>query len=110
MTRERIRWSIGLKDRLSGEQNHRCCYCGKRMEANGNRRDYPTFEHVEPFGLGGADHPDNIVIACRGCNEERQIRSPQAKDACICGETTVDDCAWRPSNHCRVFRRLADIS
>lgn len=67
----RIIWPMWIKDALCEAQNHRCCYCGVRMGATGNRRDYPTIEHVTKLSDGGADALDNIVIACRGCNEDR---------------------------------------
>ena len=59
------------KERLCEAQNHRCAICGKRMGATGDRRDYPTFEHVMPLARGGSRSIDNIVITCRGCNGDR---------------------------------------
>ena len=37
---------------------------------------WPTFEHVVPLRDGGADHPDNLAIACRACNQERSRVDP----------------------------------
>lgn len=72
--RGRIIWQRAipdLKERLSEAQNHRCCYCGFRMNESTHWRRYPTFEHVIPVSTGGADLPDNIVIACFDCNSSR---------------------------------------
>lgn len=71
--RARKNWAkSGDKERLCEAQNHRCCYCGLRMVA-GDHDSYPTLEHVTPLSSGGADELANIVIACRGCNEERNV-------------------------------------
>ena len=67
----RISWSQyfpTLKEILSEQQNHRCCWCGKRMDGAGPPQDRPTFEHVVPLSEGGADHPANLAIACLECN------------------------------------------
>ena len=60
-----------LRDRLSEAQNHRCCWCGKRMDETGPRDDRPTFEHVTPLSRGGEDTPANLAIACLRCNHDR---------------------------------------
>lgn len=67
----RKRWPPEEKERLSEAQNHRCAFCGTRMGATGQYRDYPTIEHVIPLSRGGADDESNVVIACRGCNDDR---------------------------------------
>jgi 5-methylcytosine-specific restriction endonuclease McrA len=58
---------------LAEAQNWRCCYLGERME-DGPGKHPATFEHAHPKASGGADHPDNLVIACERCN---QLRGPQ---------------------------------
>jgi 5-methylcytosine-specific restriction endonuclease McrA len=60
-----------LRDRLSEAQNHRCCWCGKRMDKTGPFDDRPTFEHVIPLSRGGEDTPSNLAIACMRCNNDR---------------------------------------
>ncbi len=60
-----------LRDRLSEAQNHRCCWCGKRMDETGPYNDRPTFEHVIPLSRGGEDTPLNLAIACLRCNHDR---------------------------------------
>jgi len=63
--------TLETKERLCEAQNHRCAICGKRMAANGRRRDYPTLEHVMPISRGGSRSIENIVITCAGCNGDR---------------------------------------
>lgn len=73
-SRGQINWCMHfpwLKSILSEAQNHRCCWCGKPVDANGPRDDRPTFEHLIPLSKGGADTPANLVIACYSCNQQR---------------------------------------
>jgi hypothetical protein len=67
----RINWALAfpwLKEIMSESQNHRRCWCGARMCDGGEPDGSPTFEHVVPLPLGGIDDPENLVIACHGCN------------------------------------------
>ena len=64
-----------FRERLSAEQNHRCCHCGKRMSADASDRDdRPSFEHILPRVAGGSDRPCNLAVACRRCNVDRAHR------------------------------------
>lgn len=50
------------------QSNHRCVYCGRDLCV-----DFETFmiaheDHLVPLSKGGADSPENIVIACAVCN------------------------------------------
>lgn len=83
-----------MRFRLSGEQNHRCAYCGERMlfprelkhprRGKGSQTDAAlaerfrraTFEHVRPRSHGGADHWHNGVAACEFCNLFRNTAPP----------------------------------
>jgi hypothetical protein len=56
---------------LSEAQNWRCCYCGVRT--NEPESSIPTIEHIIPKNLGGLDHPDNMAMACRECNQAHSI-------------------------------------
>lgn len=61
---------------LSECQNHRCCYCGHRMVEIKKQekiivpRNAMTREHVVPKSYGGIGQ-ENLVAACRLCNEMR---------------------------------------
>jgi 5-methylcytosine-specific restriction endonuclease McrA len=52
--------------RLAEAQNHRCCYCGEPL-----LDEATTFEHVVPRSRGGRETWENLVLACRWCNEKR---------------------------------------
>lgn len=57
---------------MSGEQNHKCCYCGDEMilvHCDNDR--FATFEHVISLIDGGQHIYENVVMACRLCNNER---------------------------------------
>ena len=58
---------------LGESQNWRCCYCGVRMrtDVKQNHHKYATIEHVRTLFHGGTDHPNNLAVACRWCNQER---------------------------------------
>lgn len=62
-----------LFERLGEAQNWRCCYCGVRMLEHGNWGTQPSLEHFEPLSLEGADHPDNMAVACMFCNQLRGL-------------------------------------
>ncbi len=63
-----------LAVRLSAEQNHRCCHCGKRTNEARRAEDMPTIEHIVPRSRGGCDDPRNLAIACWTCNTLRGWR------------------------------------
>lgn len=58
---------------LSEAQNWRCCYCGIRTTRHGSTG--ATIEHVTAKCIGGADHPDNLAMACYDCNSARAPHS-----------------------------------
>lgn len=60
-----------LRDRLSAEQNHRCCMCGARTNEPRSVLEEPTLEHLVPRGRGGPDTYENCVMTCAGCNNRR---------------------------------------
>ena len=47
-----------------------CAYCGDPFT-----RSERTIDHVVPVCRGGAHTLDNIVVACRACNESKGIKS-----------------------------------
>jgi len=49
-----------------------CCqYCGRKVTRPG-----ATYDHVVPRSLGGATTWENVVIACRPCNQRKGGRTP----------------------------------
>jgi len=49
-----------------------CLYCGDRFETHQLTRD-----HVLPRSRGGADRWENVVAACKACNNRKQARTPE---------------------------------
>lgn len=65
--------------RLCGEQNHRCCYCGVGFDDMRRGPFRATIDHVVPRGVGGSKNGwHNQVAACYRCNHERSSRDAHA--------------------------------
>ena len=64
---------LRVQPKRSGLDGSKLCYwCGNQM----NYRDpyskrYRTRDHLWPRSMGGTIIDDNIVMACRSCNERR---------------------------------------
>jgi hypothetical protein len=58
---------------LFNRDNHLCLYCGKRFSMGALSRD-----HVTPISRGGQDCWNNVVTACRRCNNYKAGRSPES--------------------------------
>ncbi|MGH1470603.1 MAG: HNH endonuclease [Cellvibrionaceae bacterium] len=54
---------------LFARDNHQCLYCGKKFEFTELSRD-----HVIPTSRGGRDRWENVVTACRRCNQHKGDR------------------------------------
>jgi hypothetical protein len=51
---------------------HVCMYCGKRFTSGELSR-----EHVTPLSRGGRDKWNNVVTACKRCNNHKAGRTPE---------------------------------
>jgi 5-methylcytosine-specific restriction endonuclease McrA len=51
---------------------HLCLYCAQRFPTAELSRD-----HVRPFSQGGRDLWNNVVTACRRCNNQKAARTPE---------------------------------
>ncbi|MEL6199683.1 MAG: HNH endonuclease, partial [Pseudomonadota bacterium] len=56
--------------RLFRRDDYTCLYCGEQFWEFDLTRD-----HVIPVSRGGADSWDNVVTACRACNQRKADRS-----------------------------------
>ena len=56
------------------ERKHVHCYiCGGRLEFDStDHYSSYTCDHIWPRGYGGTSDPDNLLPACRGCNNEKK--------------------------------------
>lgn len=65
---------LGLEDRITADDLARifaksegfCPYCGIEIDSMGC-----SFDHVDPFDLGGSNHVDNIVACCLTCQRSK---------------------------------------
>jgi hypothetical protein len=54
---------------LVEERAGRCCeYCLSPLNFS---PDSFSIEHIIPRAKGGSDHPDNLALACQGCNNHK---------------------------------------
>lgn len=63
---KRLKRDTELCNRIKERDNHRCRYCGIRV--NWDDRSGPgggTYDHVDPDGDNSFN---NVVVSCRGCN------------------------------------------
>lgn len=51
-------------------QRGKCYYCGQKVS-----KTYHV-DHVIPLSRGGSNGPENIVIACPGCNQRKKDKLP----------------------------------
>jgi hypothetical protein len=57
---------------LFRRDNDLCLYCGRRFHHRDLSRD-----HITPISLGGADAWNNVVTACKRCNNHKAGRTPE---------------------------------
>lgn len=71
-----LRRNRGLRDAIRYRDQDRCRYCGVAVDWSDRRSSCGgTYDHIDPEG---DNSPDNIVVACRGCNIRKQDRTPEA--------------------------------
>lgn len=57
---------------LFARDAHLCMYCGGRFSP----RDL-SCDHIKPLSIGGTDTWNNVVTACRRCNNHKAGRTPE---------------------------------
>ena len=55
---------------LLHKQWNACYWCSEQM-------DVPEIEHIIPLVKGGTNLPDNVVLACRPCNAQKNDKTPE---------------------------------
>lgn len=68
MAFRRVRYS---KQNVYLRDGHVCQYCGKRCSSK-----ELTIDHVIPLSKQGPENWDNVVTACRHCNQRKGNRTP----------------------------------
>lgn len=74
MERRRDPIPKALRAALYERDGMRCRYCGCDVTPMVGGRYLPTdavLDHVVPLKAGGSDEPDNLVVACRRCNNSK---------------------------------------
>jgi transposase-like protein len=59
----------GLRFRVLARDKFRCVYCGRSAKEDGVVLEV---DHVYPKSKGGEDTMDNLVTACRDCNQGKK--------------------------------------
>lgn len=59
----------GLRFRVLARDDFRCVYCGRTPKNDGVVLEV---DHVYPKSKGGKDTMDNLVTACRDCNQGKK--------------------------------------
>jgi 5-methylcytosine-specific restriction endonuclease McrA len=57
---------------LFARDAHLCMYCARAFEPQRLTRD-----HIQPTSRGGLDRWENVVSACRRCNQHKANRTPE---------------------------------
>ncbi len=52
-----------FRDSIKARDGHKCVYCGSSENL--------TVDHIRPKSKGGSDTADNLVTACRPCNQAK---------------------------------------
>jgi 5-methylcytosine-specific restriction endonuclease McrA len=71
--RNRIRASNAKRLKVLVRDGFRCVYCGRKPA---NASTTLTLDHVIPKSRGGQNTPENLVAACKPCNNRKDNRTP----------------------------------
>lgn len=69
--------------RIYAKTNSRCGYCG-------NYPDVEQIDHLIPKKKGGGNTEDNLMLACRRCNNLKKSKTPQEFKAYIFGAAHLE--------------------
>lgn len=63
-----------------------CRYCGVTVDWKDRRSKVGgTYDHVIPVSAGGENTFENVVVACRGCNQRKGARTPERAGMVLAG-------------------------
>lgn len=64
-------WSKSLKRQLWLRENKRCFWCGRGVILKGQEPRSATIDHLIPKAHGGSNSHNNLIMACKRCNNSR---------------------------------------
>jgi 5-methylcytosine-specific restriction endonuclease McrA len=70
--RKRISVSNAKRLKVLTRDSYTCMYCGVKPGIS-----KLTLDHVMPKSRGGLDAPENLVAACKPCNNKKDNRTPE---------------------------------
>ena len=62
----------GRRDLVRDRARGTCEYC--RSQERFATQSF-SVEHIVPLQAGGGDHPENLALACQGCNNHKYIKT-----------------------------------
>lgn len=82
--------------RMTPQLGKPCPYCGVTMnrDKGWNSPDAPSRDHKIPRSRGGNNLPNNIVICCRSCNEDKGSLDAEEYMAVLTGLACRIDHIW----------------
>jgi hypothetical protein len=67
---------VALITAIKRRDKDRCRYCGTQVDWRARRGDgSATYDHVKPISAGGTNTLENVVVACKGCNDRKNKRT-----------------------------------
>lgn len=81
--RKRRRTSGAKREKIYVRDRLRCQYCNLKYKHKHPKtgvifdKDYMTLDHIVPQSRGGATSSDNLVLACKPCNQQKGDRTPE---------------------------------
>jgi hypothetical protein len=77
--RVELQRDVALVTAIKRRDKDRCRYCGCQVNWRARRgKSAATYDHVHPIAEGGKNTLDNVVVACKGCNDRKGKRSLRA--------------------------------
>ncbi len=68
---------------LWGRQRGLCWICCKPMQRKSGSPWMATFDHIQPLSCGGANRPNNKLLAHQICNQVRGRKQPYVKVSAV---------------------------
>lgn len=82
----KLRFDIGfkgiMKELVYSKKGYRCFYCGKVLQ-----KEQITIDHLIPQTIGGPTITNNLVPACKRCNEEKNSMTEVQYEEYLCKPT-----------------------